>query len=143
VFLEYKGKPVAFWARTTSIVYDLWEEVFIVTDEDNRGRRKAKAKSVAEAINLAGVLWHSPVANIRGMAPGKYRLHVNVEVNPVSKKMVENIRRWLSRPSAGAGGSEARSNFFGSFVGIFVDRRIGKADYGLSVYSQHFLLGTP
>jgi hypothetical protein len=143
VFLEYQGKPVAFWSRSTAIVYDLWEEAFIVTDEDSRGKRKAKVKSAAEAIGLASIMWRSPVADIRGLAPGVYRLNVNVEVNPVSKEMVEKIRGWLAQPAGGRNGVDAQTNFFGSFVSIFVDRHIGQADSSLSVFSQQFGLGKP
>ena len=57
-----------------------------------------------------------------------------------STDAAENIRRWLSRPSGGQG-SEARSNFFGSFVGIFVDRRIGEADKSVAFVSQWFQVG--
>jgi hypothetical protein len=135
-----KGKPVSYWARTIEIVYDLWEEDFVITMKDNRGRRRTRVKTVDEMINLAGVLWSTRIAKTRGLEPGLYRLRFMAEVNPVSKEMVENIRRWLSRPSGGHG-SETRSNFFGSFVGAFVDRKIGKADKTVGFVSQWFEVG--
>lgn len=131
------GKPVSYWARAIELVYDLWEEDFVITVEDNRGRRRTRVKTTDEAINVAGVLWRARIAGRTGLEPGMYRLRFVAEVNPVSKEMVENIRRWLSRPS-GSGGSEARSNFFGSFVGSFVDRNIGKADKTVKFVSQWF-----
>ena len=132
-----KRKPVTYWARAIEIVYDLWEEDFVITVEDNRGRRRTRVETVDEAINVAGVLWRVRIAGRSGLDPGMYRLRFVAEVNPVSKEMVENIRRWLSRPSGG-GGSETRSNFFGSFVGSFVDRNIGKADKTVGFVSQWF-----
>jgi hypothetical protein len=143
--LEREGtaKPVAFWFRSATIVYDLWEEVFIVTVEDVRGRRHAKAKTASEAINLAGSLASARVASIASQPPGSYRLRVLVEVNPVSKELVDDIRRWLARPPASTTGVDAQSNFFGSFVGIFVDRRIGQADHTVAFVSQWFKLGEP
>jgi hypothetical protein len=136
-----KGKPVSYWARAIEIVYDLWEEDFVITMEDNRGRRRTRVKTVDETINLAGILWRTRIAKTGGLKPGLYRLRFVAEVNPVSKEMVENIRRWLSRPSGGHG-SEARSNFFGSFVGAFVDRKIGKADKTVGFVSQWFEVGS-
>jgi hypothetical protein len=132
-----RKKPITYWARAIEIVYDLWEEDFVITVEDNRGRRRTRVKTTDEAIRVAGVLWRTPIAGIKGLEPGMYRLRFVAEANPVSKEMVENIRRWLSRPSGGHG-SEARSNFFGSFVGSFVDRNIGKADKTVSFVSQWF-----
>jgi hypothetical protein len=140
--LERKGKdkPYSYWARSVEIVYDLWEEDYVLTMEDDRGRRRTRVDTVEEAINVAGVLWRVRAARTPRLKPGTYRFRVLAEANPVSKEMVENIRRWLSRPSGGQG-SEARSNFFGSFVGIFVDRRIGEADKSVAFVSQWFQVG--
>jgi hypothetical protein len=132
-----KDKPIAYWARAIEIVYDLWEEDFVITVEDNRGRRRTRVETIEETIGVAGTLWRTPIAATKGLKTGLYRLRFVGEVNPVSKEMVENIRRWLSRPSSGHG-SETRSNFFGSFVGSFVDRNIGKADKTVKFVSQWF-----
>lgn len=141
--LEKKGKskPLNYWVQSTSIVYDLWEELFIVTVEDNRGRRRAKVKTVDNAEKLAGALVRQKVAHIDREMNGTYRFRVLIETNPVSKEMVENIRRWLAKPPAGKSGSLTQTNFFGSFVGIFVDRRIGQADRSVAFVSQWFKLG--
>ncbi|MCP4602520.1 MAG: DUF4390 domain-containing protein [Proteobacteria bacterium] len=141
--LERRGerKPITYWVRSINIVYDLWEEVFIVTVDDEQGRRHAKAGTAGKAIELACTLSRGRVAHIGGQPLGVYRLRTLIEVNPVSKEMVENIRRWLSRPQAGKSGVEAQTNFFGSFVGIFVDRRIGQADHTIAFVSQWFRLG--
>ncbi|MCP4680282.1 MAG: DUF4390 domain-containing protein [Deltaproteobacteria bacterium] len=135
------GKPVTFWAWSATIVYDLWEEVFVVSVEDNRGRRHARASTAKQAIDLASRLTRQPVADTSGLPPGVYRLRTLIEVNPVSKEMVEDIRRWLARPPSGKSDVQGQSNFFGSFVGIFVDRRIGHADHSVAFVSQWFRLG--
>ena len=142
VNLEKKGKskPIDYWVQSTSIVYDLWEEVFILTVEDDRGRRRAKVKTVEKAEALAGALVRQNVASIDPEMSGTYRFRVLIETNPVSKEMVDNIRRWLAKPSAGKSGSLTQTNFFGSFVGIFVDRRIGEADRSVAFVSQWFQL---
>jgi hypothetical protein len=144
--LERQGrkKAVAYWARNVEVTYDLWEENFSIVIEDDRGRRRARVASLEEAVGIASTLWRVPVTGGAGLEPGPYRLRVLAEANPVSKEMVENIRRWLARSSAGGGGSasaESRTNFFGSFVGVFVDRKIGEADKRVSFVSQWFELG--
>ncbi len=138
---ENKKKPVRYWARTVSVVYDLWAEVYIITVEDNRGRRRAKVSTVDEVIELAGKISHFQIADLSGLAPGSYRIRTLIEVNPVSKKMIESIRRWLAKKPQGS--STGSANFFGSFVGIFVDRQIGKADFTSVFVSQDFSIGEP
>jgi hypothetical protein len=137
---QRSAAPVAYWAGTVEVTYDLWEERFIVIREDASGRRRASVKSKGHAIDLAGVLKSMPVANLRGISAGVYRIRVKIETNPVSKEMVEKIRHWLARSRATQSGSPAPSNYFGSFVGALVDRRISQADHQIDFVSQWFRL---
>jgi hypothetical protein len=140
---EKGGAAVAYWARSVEIVYDLWEEDFAVTAADSQSRRHKRVRTLDQAIDAAGVLWRAPVADTSGLRPGRYRLRVLAEVNPVSEEMVRNIQRWIAKPRGGRGESEARSNFFGAFVGHFVDRSIGQAERAVGFVSQWFELGQP
>jgi len=134
------GKTIAYWARTIDIVYDLWEEHFSIIVTDPKGKRRARVKTVKEVVNLSGVLWKIAVAEIKGLKTGKYRLEVLAEVNPVSDEMVRNIQRWITRPASGHSDDQAKTNFFGAFVGHFIDRKIGKADKTVTFTSQWFKL---
>ena len=134
-------RPVAYWVRSIRIVYDLWEDLYIITLEDELGKRRARTKSKKEAIEIASKVHNVEIARLKGLGAGSYRVRVSVEVNPVSKEMVENIRRWLARPRAAEGTSSGTTNYFGSFVGVFVDRRIGEADHSITFLSQWFELG--
>jgi hypothetical protein len=140
---ESGGAPAVYWARSEEIVYDLWEENFAVTLADAQGKRHTRVAGLDQAVDAAGVLWRAPVADSTALAPGPYRLRVLAEVNPVSEEMVRNIQRWIARPKGGRGESEARSNFFGAFVGHFVDRSIGQAERVVAFVSQWFKLGQP
>ncbi|MCU0663030.1 MAG: DUF4390 domain-containing protein [Myxococcota bacterium] len=137
------GKTVAGWARSMEIVYDLWEERYQITIEDDRGRRRATVARVEEAMAVTGQLLRDRVIAVSPLPAGQYKLHVAVEINPVSRRMVENIRRWLARPPAGKSADSGQTNLFGSFVGTFVDRRIGQADHSVEFDSQWFQLGHP
>lgn len=134
-----KNKPLSYWARSVSIVYDLWEEVFVVTVEDPQGQRRTKVSTAEQAVGLACRVDRSAVAHLGELPEGVYRLRVSIEVNPVSKEMVEKIRHWLARPPGG--GEISQGSFFGSFVGIFVDRQIGQADRTSTFVSQWFRVG--
>ena len=140
---EKGGTSVTYWARSVEIVYDLWEENFAVTAADSQGKRHTRVATLEQAIDATGVLRRAPVADAGGLSPGLYRLRVLAEVNPVSEEMVRNIQRWITKPHGGRGESEARSNFFGAFVGHFVDRSIGQAERIVGFVSQWFKLGQP
>ena len=73
----------------------------------------------------------------RAIATGKPHLvGVIVEVNPVNAQMVEQMRKWVSRP-AGSTGIGPGDALFGSFVGLFV-RQLGTADRTLRFRTQTF-----
>jgi hypothetical protein len=63
-----------------------------------------------------------------------------VELNPLSSDTVQRIRRWLSRSGTGQMRADA---FFGSFVSIFVSRRMGSAEATLAFRSQPFVVPPP
>ncbi|HMI92954.1 MAG TPA: hypothetical protein VK509_16375, partial [Polyangiales bacterium] len=71
---------------------------------------------------------------------GKYRgrsiyFAAIIELNPVSPDTVQRIRRWLSKSN----GSQLRGDaFFGSFVSIFVSRRMGSAEHTLAFRSATY-----
>jgi hypothetical protein len=132
---DEKSRAVQYYARTVSIAYDLWDENYAVALAEPSGKRHARVKTLDEAINAAGILWRTPVAS--RLPAGKYRLRVLAEINPVSEEMVRNIQSWISRP-AGDPHGPAGQNYFGSFVGYFVDRRIGKAENEIRFLSQWF-----
>ncbi len=133
VIEDEKGRQVSYWARTVHVVYDLWEEHFVITVNDSGGKRATRLKTIRDVMKTAGVIWRTPVAS--HLPPGKYRIKAVVEANPVSEKMVRNIQRWISRPSGGFRDAGS-SSYFGSFVGYFVDRNIARAEKTIRFISQ-------
>jgi hypothetical protein len=74
----------------------------------------------------------SAYKKVRG---GAVYFGVVIELNPLSQDAVQRIRRWLARPT----GSELSGNaFFGSFVSIFVGRKLDSAEKTLSFRSEAF-----
>jgi len=143
--LEKQGSktPVVFWARTVEITYDLWEDKYLISREDTAGRRRAVAASKAQAVNLAAEIVHAPLVNTDEIPPGVYRIRAKIETNPVSKEMLEKIRSWLVKSQNKSSQSAAPTNYFGSFVGALVDRRISESDHTVQFVSQWFKLGAP
>ena len=115
-------EPVALSAKTCRVVYDLWDEVFRI-EQRQAGRTRSTV-----AVNLEGVMRRCTEARrlaldqVKGLDEKRpYFVGVLVEVNPLSKEMLERIKRWVSRPN-GAGKVKRGDSLFGSFVGLFVTK---------------------
>lgn len=122
--------------RTCEVTYDLWDEVFHIHLEDERQSKWYDATSRNDAIRLCTSIRDTKL-NVRGLPAGRYVIEVVAELNPVSTQMLEGLRAWLRVPT-GAGG-EGQS-FFGSFVAIFINRRLGEADRTIRFRSAPFEL---
>lgn len=135
VLREGDENPIALAVRTCRVVFDLWDEVYRLKISGPGGERDTAA------LNLDGVLRQCadardlPVAERSLLATGKpHFLGVIVEVNPVSPQMLEQMRKWVSRP-AGSTGIGPGDALFGSFVGLFV-KQMGTADRTLRFRTQ-------
>ncbi|MCG8557003.1 MAG: hypothetical protein MJD61_17220 [Proteobacteria bacterium] len=122
-------RPVSVGLASCRIVYDLWQEQYRV--EQQRGTQHARTwsqrsagKVIERCLRFHKLRIGRPgdFARVRGQ---RVFFEIVVELNPLSPATLQRIRRWLARP--GAGGQLERSAFFGSFVSMFVNRRIGSA----------------
>ncbi len=135
VLREGEANPLALAVRTCRVTYDLWEEVYRLRVSGPGGDRnlaandtKGVVRNCFEAIELAIV--ERPL-----LTAGKpHFLGVIVEINPISPDMIEQMRKWVSRP-AGSTGIGPGDALFGSFVSLFV-RQIGTADKTLRFRTQ-------
>jgi hypothetical protein len=106
---EGSGRPVAIHGRIIEILFDVWDETYAVTVKDPttpRGVRRMVNDFAALRALLAQArdLELGPVAELPA---GPFRLEARVEVNPVSKELLQRTREYIANPPAGArpGGS--------------------------------------
>jgi len=129
--------PVALAPRVCRVVYDLWDEVYRVHVSEPE-RERDQAAVLDGVFRLCTEARDLPVVR-RGILQAKqaYFLGVVVDVNPVSQEIVDQIHRWMSRPtgSTGIGPSDA---LFGSFAQLFV-RQIATTDRTLTFRTQDVL----
>ncbi|MDB4986520.1 MAG: hypothetical protein JWN04_1698 [Myxococcaceae bacterium] len=131
-----RNEPLAAGGHSCKVVYDLWQAVYRVEYEQLGFAPTAQAfRSRAEVIERCLVMRAFPLASHESLTRMK-RVYVGslIELNPLSTSTVARIRRWLSRPR-GEYNVETKS-FFGSFVSLFVNDRIGTAERVLRVRSQ-------
>lgn len=135
VLREGENDPVALAVRTCRVAYDLWDEVYRLKISGPGGERDSAALNMEGVLRQCGEVRDLAIAERALFVPGKtHFLGVIVEVNPISPQMLEQMRRWVSRP-AGSTGIGPGDALFGSFVGLFV-RQIGNADRTLRFRSQ-------
>jgi hypothetical protein len=129
--------PIAATAATYRVVYDIWDEIYIVRVNDPGGERETRLGTRAEALKEVTTMRALPVAAAGSVPVGvNHYVAVVVEVNPISEELLAEVRRWLARPpgSSGPGGS----SFFGSFVSVFVNPPLDEAARVLRFRSQTF-----
>lgn len=131
-------EPVSLAVARYRVVYDLWGEVYIVRSDlagrivDRRYRdRDAAVRAVTQLSSL-------PIAPLSAVAIGPhYFVAAVVELNPVSDKLLAEMRRWLTRP-AGQPTVAGEGSVFGSFVSVFVNPKLDEADRVVRLRSQPF-----
>lgn len=134
--------PVATSFATTRVVYDLWQEIFLIKVSDRRGARLVRTPARAEALRLATTIDRLPLAPIDRLTPGRhYAALFVVEVNPISEELLAEVRRWLAR--GGGAGERLDAAFFSSVVSIFVNPRLDAAERTLRFRSGAFFRAVP
>jgi hypothetical protein len=135
VYREGQDSPVALTVRSCDVAYDLWEEVYRVHIDDPEGKRDQAVLDVKGVLRLCADVQNLPVVRRGLLLSGvTYFLGVVVEVNPVSQDMLEQMRRWMSRPT-GSTGIAPTDALFGGFVQLFI-RQIAASDKTLTFRTQ-------
>jgi uncharacterized protein DUF4390 len=135
------NEPVAFVALTRQVLYNLWDEEYVLRFDEPSGRRTFKEKRKSEALRQLTALEDVPIARLANLPYEQiFILSMEVELNPVSKETLAEVRRYLSQ---GTGSFDRGGAFFGSFVSVFVNPKIPEADRVLRIRSQPFFRQKP
>ncbi len=138
---ERGGDPVALYGREIDVLYDVWEESYAVTVKDPeapRGRRLVFPRFP----ELQGYLARArgvDLGPIEGLGSSSWVLQTRLELNPVSKELLERTREFIAHPTAGRTGSPSRS-----VLGAMASYLLKSADTGADVHlfrSQAFTAG--
>lgn len=129
--------PVAEQLIRRSVVYDVWDEVYRLQLDERGAQKKFQVKFRAEALKWLTAIEDVPVARLAVLPIEKvFVLKMVVELNPVSRETLAEVRRWLSQGTGG--GLDRGGAFFGSFVSVFYNPKIADADRVLRIRSQPF-----
>ncbi|HET9624025.1 MAG TPA: DUF4390 domain-containing protein [Kofleriaceae bacterium] len=136
--------PIAEQLIQRTVVYDVWDEVYSIRlDQPGpNGHQTLKVKFRAEALKWLTAIDAMPIARLAVLPVGQvFVLKMVVELNPVSKETLAEVRRWLSQGNGG--GLDRGGAFFGSFVSVFYNPKIADADRVLRIRSQPFFRSPP
>jgi hypothetical protein len=134
--------PVAEQLIQRSVVYDVWDEIYTLRIDQPGDRKTIKVKFRAEALKWLTSIDDLPIARLAVLPVDQvFVLKMVVELNPVSKETLAEVRRWLSQGNGG--GLDRGGAFFGSFVSVFYNPKIADADRVLRIRSQPFYRAAP
>src|SRR5207253_3128042 len=129
--------PIALAALQLDVVYDLWDEVYVVRSQAPLASSTTRYATRERALDAVTHLREVPVAPLAHVPIGPHHfVAIAVELNPVSPELLAEMRRWLTR--RGGDRLEGGSSFFGSFVSIFVNPRLEAAQQTVRLRSQPF-----
>ncbi len=141
--LAYQGKskkkPLSAYAHSCRVVFDIWEETYHLEQLTPDRRSTFVVADPSEIVKTCLELRHIRLGDssvFRDRSGQEVYVQVVVELNPLSDKTLERIRRWLVRPGGSKGLAE--DSFYGSFVSLLVNPRVGSAERTLQFRSQVF-----
>jgi len=142
IYPQGSTDPVAFVLIRRQVSYEPWDEIFYLNLDEPGGRKKLKEKRQADALKRLTAIEDVPIARLSALPFDQiYLLAMQVELNPISKETLAEVRRWLSQGTGG--GLDRGGAFFGSFVSVFVNPKIAEADRVLRIRSQPFFRPRP
>jgi hypothetical protein len=129
---ERGGDPAALYGREIDVLYDVWDETYGVTVKDPanpRGRRRTfrAFEDLRAFLADASGVDLGPADALQG--GGAWVLQTRVELNPVSKELLERTREFIANPTATVrGGTPSRS-----VLGAMASYLLRRADPGAVV----------
>ncbi len=137
-YLNTQEAPVSVKVVRWRAVYDLWEEKYIVRVEGMGRTRTRRFNSKVEVLRTLTQLRAVPVASLDTIDIGPYYfLAMVAQLNPIDRRMLAEMRQWLTK-SSNQSRLDSSSNFFGSFVSVFVNPKLQGADRTVRLRSQRF-----
>ncbi len=119
---ERGGDPVALQARTVDVLYDVWDETYGVTVRDSAhpsGRRRTfrRYDELRSFLSAARDVDLGPVTEL---GDGRWVLVTRVELNPVSRELLERTREFIANPNAGGRAGTPSRSVLGAMAGYLL-----------------------
>jgi len=109
---EGGGEPAALAGRVVEARYDVWEESWgvVVRDPQNPRGRRLVIRGWEELRALLADARDLDLGPVAALGDGRWQLRARIELNPVSRELLERTREYIANPPSGLrGGSPSRS----------------------------------
>jgi len=119
VFPNGGGNPAAFTGHTCEIAYSLWDEVYVIRVNSGKPQVAVNKKGIYRLctdLNDHPMIRRSDIAG----SPSGYFLGVKVEVNPVSAATLQQVEKWVTRPTGASGSISPGDALFAAFASVFL-----------------------
>jgi len=95
--------PVALYGRVVEILFDVWDETYVVTVKDPRAPQGVRhvLPDFAALRRFLSEARGVDLGPARALPASPYHLEARVEVNPVSREQLQRTREYIANPSAG------------------------------------------
>ncbi|MCP4449104.1 MAG: DUF4390 domain-containing protein [Myxococcales bacterium] len=138
VYQDGYDTPVAVQRMRKRVVYDLWDETYLLEETGPGGTREIRFGSRVQLLRRLTQLRRHPIAKLEDVGIGPhYFLVIVAQLNPVEDAELAEMRRWLSKSSSESK-LNSSSSFFGSFVSVFANPKLAKAERVVRLRSQPF-----
>jgi len=125
-------RTVAASLRYCAVTFDLWEESWTVECSTRSGTRKVTVGRYPQLLRHVAALNDLPFSDeVKISASRRYHLEVQVQLNPISRKLLEKVKLWLRQSEKGS----QFSGYMGSMLSLFVDKSVGASDLTVKVTS--------
>ncbi len=128
-------QALATTAQTCKVTWHVWEEAYQI-ELVRPGSSRVRWTTTLEGVLRRCAEARSLLVATRDQVPfgTPVYMRAKVQVNPLSAKLLEKIKRWVSRPSA-TGTAGPGDALFGTFTGLFL-QRIGEAEKEIKFTSK-------
>jgi len=125
-------RTAAVSLRYCAVTFDLWDESWSVECTTRAGTRRVTASRYSQLLRHVAALVDLPFPDGVAISPARrYHLEVQVQLNPISRKLLEKVKLWLRQSEKGS----QFSGYMGSMLSLFVDKSVGGTDLTLNLRS--------
>jgi hypothetical protein len=119
---EGDGEPVAVGGRLVEVLYDVWDEAYTLTVRDARLPRPVR-RTAADFGALRRLLADGRDLDVGPAAllpAGPFHVEARVEINPVSRELMQRTRELLANPAAGTRPGAGTRSVLGAMAGYLL-----------------------
>ena len=127
----YAQEPAALYGREVDVLYDVWDETYGVTVKDPgspQGSRRTfrRFEELRSFLSDATAIDLGPLS---GLGDARWVIQTRVELNPISRELLQRTREFLANPAASGRGAPSRS-----ILGAMASYLLRSADPGAQVH---------